>query len=62
MKEARDLMVEHCRGPYRIVEEGAGGQTDGERSWQLRYVCGTTAPVAPPDAAVESTTGGSQAP
>jgi len=46
MKEARDLMVEHCRGPYRIVEEG--GQTD-EGSWTIQYRCGTkAAPTAAP--------------
>ena len=37
MKEARELMLEHCRGPYQIVEEGTG-KSSGQ--WQVRYRCG----------------------
>ena len=38
MKEARQIMVEHCRGPYQIVEE----LEQSEDRWRIRYRCGAT--------------------
>ncbi|MBT8493725.1 MAG: hypothetical protein KJO07_11750 [Deltaproteobacteria bacterium] len=37
-KEAREMMLEHCRGPYQIIEEGPAGSSNGQ--WRLRYRCG----------------------
>jgi hypothetical protein len=43
MKEAREMMLEHCRGPYQIVEEGEMKVAGGKRTeWRLRYRCDLT--------------------